>query len=55
MEDFRKLSILLAKSIKHIEVKDFFSEVIDKFGVVKVKEFMEIQLINSQEDYNKFI
>lgn len=55
IEDLRKISIYLAKNIKAIEVKDFIQQCGEQFGVKKVREFMEIQLMHSQVEYNSFM
>mmetsp|Transcript_22838 Transcript_22838/g.22090 ORF Transcript_22838/g.22090 Transcript_22838/m.22090 type:complete len:165 (-) Transcript_22838:1806-2300(-) len=55
IEDFRKVSVHLAKNIQCIEVKDFFCQAVEVQGEQKVREFMEIQLMHSQNDYNVFM
>ena len=47
IEDFRKLALLLAKNLISDSVTDFFTQSVDKFGITKVREFMEIQLMHN--------
>lgn len=55
IEDFRKLALPLAKNKLHDVVLEFFTLAVEKFGKVKVRDFMEIQLMHNQNDYNNFI
>jgi hypothetical protein len=55
IEDFRKLALLLAKNLRAEEVIDFFSQAVELFGKTKVRDFMEIQLMHFQNEYNHFI
>ena len=34
---------------------DFFSQSVERFGKKKVRDFMEIQLMHNQTEYNIFI
>ena len=47
IEDFRKLALLLAKNLISDSVTDFFTQSVDKFGITKVRDFMEIQLMHN--------
>ena len=42
IEDFRKLALLLAKNHRQAQVIEFFESAVEKFGVNKVSDFMEI-------------
>lgn len=55
IEDFRKLALNLAKSLKTETVSEFFKQAVDKCGRAKVRDFMEIQLMHNQNEYNIFI
>ena len=55
IEDFRKLALLLSKNLRAQAVIDFFSESVQRFGKKKVSDFMEIQLMHNQTEYNIFI
>jgi hypothetical protein len=55
IEDFRKLGLLLSKNLRSQPVIDFFTQSVEKFGKKKVCEFMEIQLMHNQTEYNIFI
>lgn len=47
MDDFRKISLQLAKNLFDDQVTEFFEICVAKFGVQKVHDFMEIQLMHS--------
>jgi hypothetical protein len=47
IEDFRKLALLLSKNLISDSVTEFFTQSVNKFGVTKVKDFMEIQLMHN--------
>ena len=50
------MALLLARNLKSEDaIKEFFGQAVEKFGVKKVKDFMEIQLMHSQAEYNGFI
>jgi len=55
IEDFRKLALLLSKNLREEPVIDFFMQSVEKFGINKVRDFMEIQLMHNQTEYNIFI
>ncbi len=43
MEDFRKVAIHLATTVASQPIiEEFFNECVTKFGILKVREFMEI-------------
>ena len=42
IEDFRKLAFLLSKNLISDSVTEFFSQAVEKFGITKVRDFMEI-------------
>jgi len=47
VEDFRKLALSLAKNKKLDIVLEFFTLAVEKFGKIKVRDFMEIQLMHN--------
>ena len=55
IDDFRKLSHLFARNLVSSIVQEFFSLAHERFGGDKVKNFMEIQLMNNQQEYNSFM
>jgi len=55
IEDFRKAAILMASDLEDEEVTRFFEGAVERQGRTKVKEFMEMQLMNSQRVYHRFI
>ena len=42
IEDFRKLAFLLSKNLISDSVTEFFSQAVERFGITKVRDFMEI-------------
>lgn len=55
IEDFRKLALLLSKNLISDSVTEFFNKAVEIFGRGKVRDFMEIQLMHNQTEYNIFI